>query len=92
MAAATDPKHGMKDNNILAPALDFAAITPTDNAAFSFGLTRGLYIGVGGNVTIYDKAGNAVLFKGATTGSILPIRAGGVAATGTAATDIVALY
>lgn len=92
MAVATDPKHGLKDNNILAPALNFAAVTPTDSTAFSFGLTRGLYIGVGGNVNVYDQTGAAVLFKGAASGSTIPIRAGGVAATSTTATDIVALY
>lgn len=92
MAVATDPKHGFKDNNILAPALQFAAITPTNGTAFSFGLARALYIGVGGDITIYDKDGNGVLFKNAQSGSTLSVRAGGVAATGTAATDIVALY
>lgn len=92
MAVATDPKHGKKDSNILAPALNFTGITPTNSVAFSFGLTRGLYVGVGGDITIYDADGTGVLFKNVPTGSTLPVRAGGVASTGTAATDIVALY
>jgi hypothetical protein len=92
MAVAADPKHGMKDNNILAPALNFAGISPTDSVAFSFGLARALYIGVGGDVNVYDQAGTAVLFKGAQSGAVIPIRAGGVAATSTTATNIVALY
>jgi hypothetical protein len=92
MATASDPKHGRKDNSLNAPALQFAAVTPTDSAAFAFGLARGLYIGTGGNVVVYDADGNAVTFKNAANGSMLPIRAGGVAATNTSAADIVALY
>jgi hypothetical protein len=91
MAAATDPKHGFKDNNILGPALNFALITPTDSTAFTFGLTRALYVGTAGNVNVYDKDGTAVLFTGVTAGTVLPIRAGGVASTNTTASTIVAL-
>lgn len=92
MAVASDPKHGRKDSDISAPALQFAAVTPTDAAAFSFGLARALYIGTGGNVVVYDADGNAVTFKNAASGSVLPIRTGGVASTNTSASDIVALY
>lgn len=92
--AATDPKHGYKDNNLLAPALQFAAITTGDTSAadFSFGLTRGVYVGGAGNIVAVDKDGNAVTFNGATAGSILPIRVMRINATNTTATNLVALY
>lgn len=55
--------------------------------------SRGLYIGVGGNVlVVMSPGGNQVLFKGAQAGSILPIRISSVVSSAsTTATDLVAL-
>ena len=90
--AVTDPKFAMADKNILAPALQFTAITPSDATDFTFGLTRGIYVGVGGNIVAVDATSTAVTFKGATAGSVIPIRASRVNSTNTTATDLVALY
>ena len=65
------------------------AVTPTDNVALSF-MTRWLYIGGGGNVTVIMSDGNNLTFEAVPTGTMLPIRCGCVMATGTSATNIVA--
>lgn len=51
-----------------------------------------LYVGVAGDVKVKMAGGNDVVFKGATAGSFLPINVLQVFATGTTATDIVALW
>jgi hypothetical protein len=75
------------------PATNFLAVTPHNSTNFS--PARALYIGVAGDVTAVsiaiDGAETAVLFKNIPAGTILPIRTKRVNATGTTATDIVAL-
>jgi hypothetical protein len=68
-----------------------SAITPHDTNASITGKPIAIYVGVGGiiNMTIN---GVDVVFKGATAGSILPIRPTAIKATTTTATDLVALY
>jgi|TARA_R100000482_G_C5114345_1_gene142266 hypothetical protein len=51
-----------------------------------------LYVGVAGDVKVKMAGGNEVLFKGALAGTFLPINVTRVLSTGTAATDIVALW
>ncbi|MCC6941065.1 MAG: hypothetical protein IT551_05580 [Novosphingobium sp.] len=72
-------------------AADYAvAITPSDVTVLPY--PRGLYVGVSGDVAVVMKGkSGAVVFKGAPVG-ILPIRPAQVLATGTTATDILALY
>lgn len=73
------------------PAVLATAVTPSDSADLGF-KTRGLYIGVGGDVNVDMTNGDTVLFKGASAGSILPISVRRVRSTSTTATNIVALY
>lgn len=84
----------VKDLNLeaknTAPAEDAFTVTPSDTANFTSGPARALYIGVSGDVTLITTGGNAVLFKAVPVG-ILPVRCTRVNATGTAATNIVAL-
>lgn len=55
--------------------------------------TRGLYVGVGGDISVnMAGTGTAIIFKGVTTGTVLPIRITQVNTTGTTATDMVGLY
>ena len=68
------------------------AVTPNDSTDLSLGTCRALYIGTGGDVSIDDLSGETVVFVGALAGSILPIQTARVNATGTTASDIVALY
>lgn len=66
-----------------------SAVTPSD--ANDIRLTRGLYTGSGGNITV-DMNNKTVLFASTATGVVLPIRVTRVWSTGTAATGILALY
>lgn len=90
--AMNDAKHDLKDTNILAPALDYVAITPHDSTDFDGFVTRGIYVGGAGDVVAVRYDGTAVTFSSAAAGSILPIRARRVNSTSTTATNLVALY
>jgi len=72
-----------------SPADAAVAVTPSDSVNFTLS-ARGLYIGVTGDVTAV-VAGVAVLFKNCQAGSILPVVCSRVNATGTTATNLVAL-
>jgi len=68
-------------------------ITPSDTDTHEPPVT--VYVGVTGNVAIVpagEPASAAVVFKGLPAGSVVPCRAVKVMATGTTATDLVALY
>lgn len=73
------------------PARNAAAITPHDTNALN--RCDSLYVGGAGNITLRtnDDDGD-VLFTAVPAGSILPVGAKFVRATGTTATGIVALY
>lgn len=90
--AAADEKHAFKDNNVLAPALNFAAITKHDSTDFVGFMTRGIYVGGAGDVVAVDKDNNPVTFSSVPAGTTLPIRCRRVNSTSTTATNMVALY
>jgi hypothetical protein len=74
-----------------APAFSFVAVTPSDTVGFGFS-ARGLYVGVGGTVAVVGlQGGSAVNFVGVPTGAVLDVQCIRVNATGTTATNIVAL-
>lgn len=66
-----------------------AAVTPSDTVSFSE--CRALYVGTGGDLSVVC-AGVTVVFANAQTGTILPVEVTRVNATGTTATNIIALY
>lgn len=66
------------------------AVTPSDSTDLA-APARALYVGGSGNVKINDSGNGAVTFVGVAAGSILPVMARRVYATGTTATNIVAL-
>lgn len=72
-----------------ASAGAFRAVTPTDGVTY-YG-ARGLYVGTGGNVAVVGLDGVAVTFVAVPSGAILPIYSQGVNATGTTASNIIAL-
>ena len=74
-----------------APAIDCAAITPSDTVVIPGGPCRGIYVGVTGNVTILTTGQNTVTFVGVPVG-ILPVNALRVNTTGTTASSMVALF
>ena len=67
------------------------AIVPSDATNFTDGACHAIYVGGAGNITAVVN-GTAVLFASAAAGTVLQVRATRVNATGTAATNLVALY
>ena len=74
-----------------APAEGAAAVTPNDSTDLTT-LSRALYVGSGGSIAVVVADGSTVTFVGVLSGSVLPVRVSRVLATGTTATNIVALY
>lgn len=68
-----------------------AAITPSDAAALSPPSGR-LFVGGAGNLKVDTIGGETVTFTGVVAGSLIPVRAIKVYATGTTATNIAALW
>jgi len=74
------------------PSKFLVTVTPSDSVSINGGLlTRGLYVGTAGNVSVLTENGS-IVFVGVIAGSILPIRISRVNATNTTAADIVALF
>lgn len=75
-----------------APATRAAAIVPHDANALN-DVTKSIYVGQAGDVVargVRDAADH--VWKAVPAGSILPIRASHVRATGTTAADLLGLY
>lgn len=78
-------------SRISSPVYNAAAVTPHDTNELSF-LTRGIYVGVSGNVALVTASGDAITLVGLAAGVIHPIRAKIIKITDTTATSIVALW
>ena len=76
--------------NIDHGQLSAATITPSDSTTFK--QSRGLYIGGAGNVAVTMADGTAMTFNALAVGVVHPLSVIQVKATGTTATNIVALY
>ena len=75
-----------------APAVHAFAVTPSDSVTFPTA-TRALWIGGAGNVAVLALADSvAVTFAAVPAGTLLPIVAQQVLATGTSATNIVGMW
>jgi hypothetical protein len=73
------------------PVSSAAAITPSDSTPLTQ-IPKAIYVGVTGDITMQLKSDSAsVLFKAVPVG-VLPVRPLQVFATGTGATNILALY
>jgi hypothetical protein len=73
-------------------AVGQAAITPNDSTDLPVAPCRGIYVGVTGDVTVDIGNDTNVTYKNAPQGQVLAVQATRVRATGTTATDLVALY
>lgn len=73
------------------PATEAAAVVPHNTNELSY-VTRGLYVGTGGDVKVTMRGGQAVTFPNVQAGTLLPFRVKIVWATGTSASDIVAVW
>lgn len=76
------------------PATHVAAVTPSDANDLP-NVSRALYVGTGGDVVLIganaSPQATGVTFKNVPAGAILPVKARKVLATGTTASNIVAL-
>lgn len=77
------------------PAIDAVAVTPSDSVDLIDGV-RGLWVGGAGAVAVQlpgfsGQSGATVTFSGVAAGTLLPVRARKVLATGTTATLILGL-
>ncbi len=76
--------------SILAPSENAFAVSPNDSDALP-GVSKYLYVGGAGRVTLRTKDGEAdVTFENVPAGGYIYVRASHVRASGTTATDIVA--
>lgn len=75
----------------MKPDESFRAVTPSDTVNIASGPARALYIGVTGDVVAVNENNVAITFKNAAQGSIIPISTKRVNATGTTATNLIAL-
>ncbi|MCM8729698.1 hypothetical protein ACFO8O_01765 [Hephaestia sp. GCM10023244] len=78
-------------DSVSAPANRAAAVTPHDSNPIT-DVPKALYVGTGGTITMRGAGPADSVWKNVASGSVLPFRARYVRATGTTATDIVALY
>jgi hypothetical protein len=78
----------MNLNPPITSAADAFAITPSDTAP---NVTRGVYVGGAGNVTVVTLAGSTVTFTAVPVGTVVPIQTKLVKATLTTATLLVGL-
>ncbi len=72
------------------PANHGFAVTPSDATPLDE-TSRALYVGSAGDLAVVMASGAAVNFAGIAAGTLLPVRVLSVMATGTTASDIVAL-
>lgn len=80
------------DSTASGPAWGALPITPSNTVDIrSKWVTRGVYVGTGGNITAVIN-NVAVLFTAVPQGVILPINCTRVNATGTTASNLVALF
>lgn len=89
---ATDYFPNEGNSSIDAPIRYAFSITPADGADITY-TTRGLYVGVSGNVKVdLDGGSTAVTLVGLAAGVVHPLRVTRVYSTDTTATDIVGMY
>lgn len=79
-------------DQVSAPATRAVTVTPHDTAPLT-DIPKALFVGSGGNLALRGVGGGVdTLWKNVPAGTVLPIRAAFVRATGTSAGDILALY
>ena len=88
MAAQTFPRS--THTNPDGPAGWAEAVTPSDTVDLAY-TSRGIYVGVTGNVALITEEGNTVTFTAVPAGTTLAVKATRILATGTTATSLLAL-
>lgn len=77
-------------SSLTGPAVEGFSIAPSDQITLNR-LTRALYVGGTGDLRVTLAGGHTVTFRAVPAGTVLPVRASAVLATGTTATDILGL-
>ena len=80
-----------KDISQIGPARNAAAVTPNDSTDLA-NVSRGIMVGVSGNVSVNMSGGGSAVVMPMTAGQLYPIAVSRVLSTGTTATGIVALW
>ena len=75
---------------LTAPAEAAEVITPSDTEDLGF-ISRGPYVGGAGNVAVRMKKGQTVTLFNTQAGAFYPIRVARVLASGTTATNLIAV-
>lgn len=68
------------------------AVTPNDSADLTTVPTKGIYVGVSGDLKVTLNDGSTVTFVSLSSGVIHPLAVKRVFATGTTATSVLAVY
>ncbi len=77
--------------HLLGSATGGGSVTPSDSTELTY-TTRGLYVGVAGNVAVVMADGTSVTLTGLAAGVVHPLRVKQVRSTGTTATGIVGFW
>ena len=86
-----DPFQNSADQ-VSAPATRAVTVTPHDTSPLA-DIPKALFVGTGGTLAMRGVAGTSdQIWKSVASGSVLPFRAQYIRATGTTASDILALY
>ena len=72
------------------PYAIISAVTPSNTVDLSF-TTRGIYVGGTGDIVLITINGNTVTFKAVPVGTVLRVQATRIEATGTTATNLLAM-
>ena len=79
-------------DQVSAPATRALSVVPSDATPLA-DIPKALFVGTGGTLVLRGVAGGGdTIWKNIASGSVLPFRAQFVRATGTSATDLLALY
>jgi hypothetical protein len=78
-------------SGLIDPADSAFVITPSDTENLEQ-VTRGLYVGVAGDVRAVTAAGNTITFTALAAGIVHPLRIRQVTASGTTAESILGVY
>ncbi|RLJ41424.1 hypothetical protein BCF46_3217 [Litoreibacter meonggei] len=75
----------------ISPARSASTVVPNDTRDLPH-ISRALYVGQTGALSVEMADGDVVTFEGVPAGSMLPIRASKVRATGTTAAAVLSLW
>lgn len=76
---------------LISPARSATTVAPSDATPLPY-VSRAIYVGQGGDLSVTMVDGDQVIFEAVPSGALLSIRASGVNATGTSASGILSLW